>query len=69
MPVGVARRPETFGERMRARRLELGLSATFVARETGTSRGTLYRIERGRQTASRDLKRRLRMLLRMNDVS
>jgi len=68
MPVGVALRPETSGERMRARRLELALSATFVARETGTSRGTLYRIERGRQTASRDLERRLRTLLRMNDA-
>jgi transcriptional regulator with XRE-family HTH domain len=63
MPVAVILRLETFGERLRARRLELGLSATSVAAQAGTSRGTLYRIERGRQTASLDLERRLRTLL------
>lgn len=62
-PGGSAVRPKTLGERLRARRLALALSATFVARQAGTSRGTLYRIERGRQTASRDLERRLLRLL------
>lgn len=62
-PQSVAVQPEAFGERVRARRLELRLSAAFVARQVGTSRGTLYRIERGRQTASRDLECRLLRLL------
>jgi transcriptional regulator with XRE-family HTH domain len=62
--LGVAAKPKTFGERLRGRRLELGLSATFFARHARTSRGTLYRIERGRQKASPNLERRLRELLR-----
>jgi transcriptional regulator with XRE-family HTH domain len=62
-PAGVAAQPRTFGERLRAWRLELGLSATFVARQAGTSRGTLYRIERDRQKLSASLGRRLRALL------
>jgi transcriptional regulator with XRE-family HTH domain len=68
-PVGVTAQPKTFGERLRDRRLKLRLSAAFVVRQPGTSRGTLYRIECGRQKATRDLERRLRTLLRMNDAS
>jgi transcriptional regulator with XRE-family HTH domain len=62
-PVGVAIRPRTLGDRLRARRLALGLTATSVARQTGTSRGTLYRIERGRKTPSTNLKLKLRAIL------
>jgi transcriptional regulator with XRE-family HTH domain len=68
VPVAAGAQPRTFGERLRARRLELGLSATFVASRTGMSRGTLCRIERGRRPASRDLERRLLRILRMDDA-
>ena len=63
--VGVTIQSRNFGERLRARRLELRLTATFVARRTGTSRGTLYRIERGRQAPSPRLGQRLRRLLHL----
>jgi transcriptional regulator with XRE-family HTH domain len=66
-PEGVTFEPKTFGERLRARRLELGLSATSVARQAGTSRGTLYRIERGNQTLPADLEKRLYALLQLDD--
>lgn len=55
--------PVTLGERLRARRLELGLSATLIARHAGTNRGTLYRIERGRHTPTLNLEGRLREVL------
>jgi transcriptional regulator with XRE-family HTH domain len=60
--------PRTFAELLRARRLELGLSATFVARQTGASRGTIYRIEHGRQTASALLEGRLRTVLGLRSI-
>jgi len=60
---GVEVQPATLGERLRARRLEFGLSATFVARQIGTSRGTVYRIESGRQRVSARLERRLLRIL------
>jgi transcriptional regulator with XRE-family HTH domain len=68
MPVAPGAEPKTFGECLRARRLELGLSAMFVADRTGTSRGTLYRIERGRQAVSATLERRLRIVLGLRSV-
>ncbi|MBI5709507.1 MAG: helix-turn-helix domain-containing protein [Candidatus Eisenbacteria bacterium] len=66
-PVGVVAQPKTLGDWLRARRLELGLSAAFVARQAGMSRRTLYRIERGRQTASRNVERRLQRLLNVRN--
>jgi transcriptional regulator with XRE-family HTH domain len=68
-PPGEAAKPKTFGERLRAQRLGLGLSATFVAAMTGTSRGMLYRIERGRRRVPAILERKLQTLLNLNDES
>lgn len=58
--------PLSLGDRSHERRLELGLSATLVARHAGTNRGILYRIERGRQTATPGLERRLREILELD---
>ena len=43
---------ETFGERLRARRLQLGLSIEELGRRLNISRGTIYRLERGKQLPS-----------------
>jgi transcriptional regulator with XRE-family HTH domain len=67
-PVRVVAQPRTLGDWLRARRLELGPSAASVARQAGTSRETLYRIERGRQTASAALECRLRTVLGLKRI-
>lgn len=59
-PAGLAIRPRTFGERLRARRLRLGLTMDEVASRARTTRGTLYRIERGLQRPSPELRSRFR---------
>jgi transcriptional regulator with XRE-family HTH domain len=58
-PSGDTVRPRTFGERLRARRLRLGLSMAEVARRTGVSRTALYRLERGKQDPTDPLRGRL----------
>ena len=68
-PVGVLGARKAFGERIRARRLQLGLTAVLVARQAATSRGTIYRIERGRQAASPDLEEKLRRLLALDNAT
>ncbi len=55
-PQGVAIRPETFGERLRARRLQLGLSMEDLGRMVEISRGAIYRLERGKQLPSAKLR-------------
>jgi transcriptional regulator with XRE-family HTH domain len=52
LPAGVTLTPQTFGERLRARRLELGLSMREVAGRAGVSRGTIYCLEADRQRPS-----------------
>ena len=44
---------------LRARRLRLGLSMQTVAGRLGLSRGTIYRVERGKQAPSGELRRKL----------
>ncbi|MBI1796284.1 MAG: transcriptional regulator [Candidatus Eisenbacteria bacterium] len=44
-PIGI--RPATLGERLRAKRLELGLSQEAVGRRFGVSRAAVHRWERG----------------------
>jgi transcriptional regulator with XRE-family HTH domain len=56
---GVVVRRKTWAEKLRARRLQLGLSVEAVAKAVGVSRGTLYRLEKGRQEPSGELRRLL----------
>jgi transcriptional regulator with XRE-family HTH domain len=55
--------PRTRGERLRARRLRLGLSQVEVAGRVGISRGTLHRIERDRLRVTDKLIARLEAAL------
>ena len=51
-PTAAAVLPTSFGERLRARRLRLGLSMEELGRRIGGNRGTIYRLERGNQAPS-----------------
>jgi DNA-binding XRE family transcriptional regulator len=62
-PKSAALRPETIGDRLRARRLQLGLSMEALGRKTGGHRGTIYRLERGRQKPSAKLRLKLQLAL------
>lgn len=63
LPVGVAFQAKTLGEELRARRLRLGMSMQAVAKKAGISRGTLHRLERGRQRAAPQVRRLLELAL------
>ena len=56
-PHGV--RPRTFGERLRARRLQLRLSLDELGRRIGRSRATVNRLERGASRPTLELRERL----------
>ncbi len=58
-PKGVAVIPATFGERLRAHRLECGLSMEDLGQRVKVSRGTIYRLERGKQAPSVELRMKL----------
>ena len=62
-PQGIAIRPETFGDWLRARRLQLGLSMDDLGRRVKTNRGMIYRLERGKQTPSAQLRTELERVL------
>ena len=62
-PKGIAIRPETFGDWLRARRLQLGLSMDDLGRRVKTNRGMIYRLERGKQTPSAQLRTELERVL------
>ena len=62
-PEGIAIRPETFGDWLRARRLQLGLSMDDLGRRVKTNRGMIYRLERGKQTPSAQLRSELERVL------
>jgi transcriptional regulator with XRE-family HTH domain len=62
-PMGVTILPATFGEQVRARRLYLRLSMEALGRRVGSNRGTIYRLERGKQTPSARLQEKLREVL------
>lgn len=47
--------PGTFGERVRSRRLQLGLSMEELGRRIGGNRGTIHRLERGEQAPAAGL--------------
>lgn len=60
---GVVIHPETYGERLRARRLQLGLSMEDLGQRVKVSRGTIYRLERGKQAPSVELRMKLNRAL------
>ena len=62
-PQGIAIRPETFGDWLRARRLQLGLSMDDLGRRVKTNRGMIYRLDRGKQTPSAQLRSELERVL------
>ena len=62
-PKDIAIRPETFGDWLRARRLQLGLSMDDLGRRVKTNRGMIYRLERGKQTPSAQLRTELERVL------
>ena len=62
-PKGVEIHPETFGEQLRARRLQLGLSMEDLGRSVGGNRGTIYRLEREKQKPSDKLRLELERVL------
>lgn len=68
LPEGMSIAPVTHGERFRASRLRAGLSMSELARKTGVSRGTIYRMERGMQKPSKMLRRKLEKTLKLDPI-
>jgi transcriptional regulator with XRE-family HTH domain len=62
-PTSVTIQPRTFGERLRERRLRLGLSMKELAQRAGTSRGTVFRVEANKLRPSAKLRRALAQVL------
>jgi transcriptional regulator with XRE-family HTH domain len=62
-PEGMRIGPVTYGERLRAKRLDLGLTLEAVAKRAGTNRGTLYRLERDHQKPQGLIRQALDLML------